>query len=804
MSQGDYVPGSGNPCAKLMIVAEAPGFHEDQQGIVLVGPSGSMTWDMLKHAGLQRSDTYATNVVKHRPPDNKLHLLHLIGHTVDEYIPQLWEEVKAIRPNCILALGNLALKTLTGKSGILNYRGSILQDIYGFTKVVATIHPAALMHGEGDTEQEGGGAFKYSSKVFMQLDFNRAVEESRTKALILPSRVLQVARNSSDVYNFIKEERGKGRKRVGVDIETIRCVPSCVGLAFHPSRAISIPLINMQGKNSFHIPHSDLGDCWRQVDKLLTDPEIQIVGQNFKFDHEKLLRPIGMKIPEANVFGDTMLLAHTIHPELPKSLQWITSVYTREPFYKDEGRDFNPIKDSVDQLYLYNCKDAAVTIESFEVMLKDLYELGLAEFFFEFVMKLHGLYMDIEKIGLKVNPEKRQALFDRYSLLEVQQELELHELLGHQLNVNSPKQVVYTLHNELKLPRRKGTGEDELVALMANNAKTPTNIRILELIINLRRIKKTKSLLKTAPDYDGRMRTSYRIVGTETGRTSTSKLEAPVRPHKSGHSFHGMTKHGELGGDFRSQFDADEGRGFLEVDLSQAEARVVAVLSDDMELLRLFDTIDIHKRTAHWCLGCNEAKVSKEERFIGKIARHGGNYDMGKRRLMMEINSNAKRFGIDVNVSEWKAGEILKKFHHFSPKIRGIFHEEIRRLLEDRSRTLINPFGRRRQFLGRYDDSLFKEGFAQIPQSTVSDHLKMAALRIRRRIPSLWICLESHDALLVQPTLEERDNVARVMKEEFEKPIDFSRCSIPRGELIIPCEIKWGFNYKDLKDLKVA
>lgn len=240
---------------------------------------------------------------------------------------------------------------------------------------------------------------------------------------------------------------------------------------------------------------------------------------------------------------------------------------------------------------------------------------------------------------------------------------------------------------------------------------------------------------------------------------------------------------------------------FIEADQKQAEARVVALLSNDEETLELFDKIDMHKFTAAMTLGVNFDDVSKEMRFIGKECRHAGNLGVKKKRFMMMVNTDAKKFHIDINISEWKAGQILEAFHAFAPKIRGVFHTGIEKCLRDNDRTLISPNGRRRQFLGRWEGNFLEETYAQIPQSTVGDQTKLAALNFRRRLPHIPIIVEAHDALVVMPQLSQRLECAQILKEELEKPIDFSQCSLSRRPLIIPAEVKIAYdNYREFKD----
>jgi DNA polymerase-1 len=378
--------------------------------------------------------------------------------------------------------------------------------------------------------------------------------------------------------------------------------------------------------------------------------------------------------------------------------------------------------------------------------------------------------------------------------------------------VNSPKQVAELLYNELKIPQRQGTGEDILISLLGNVVKDSRKRQIIEQILELRGDTKTSgTYINARPDYDGRMRTSYRIVGTETGRSSTSILKPPVRPEKIGLAFQTLTKHGE-GSQIRKMFIPDDGYVIMEWDLSQAEARISSLLANDEETLRLFDSVDIHAYTAglifggDWRRFCkNEDGSEPVERYIGKTVRHACNYGMQKRMLMQVINTGAKNAGIDLTLSEWKAGKILEAFHSAFPKIEQIFQRDVAEEL-DRTSTLVNPYGRIRQFFGEpQSKDTYGEGYAFIPQSTVADHLKFAALRILERKPDFRIVMEVHDAIVAFVKIGEENLVDSIVREELEQPIDFKNCSLSRGILVIPTECQIGVNnLKEMKKFKNA
>ena len=802
-----YVPGIGPIGARLAIVGEAPGAQEDQEGKPFVGAAGELLNGFLREAGINRNDCYVTNVVKFRPPENDLKRLNEIGVSLADSTVELFDELHALKPNCVLALGNTALHALTNKTGVKVYRGSVLRSSDFKLKVVATYHPAHLLR------QAGSEVMDYAARAYVSLDYAKAARESLTPEYHVPDRLLNVCRNSLELYRFKRQYADK--TKVAVDIETYKTIPTCISFAFTRYHAMSVPLINMVSENKPEwVPRHELEQMWEFVASILNDPKYELIGQNFKFDDAKLRSPCCFR--PANIYADTMLMAHTLYPEFPLGLAFLASIHTDEPYYKTEGKEFDPRKDTYDRLYLYNAKDAAITFEVFEEQDKELDEVGLRSFYYDFVNKFHCAYRDMEQVGLLLDVDRNKELKKKYRAELKEAQSRLDTAVGRHINVASPKQINDLLYRDMGLPLRKDTSEDTIVALQNNVCKVESDKQTLGDILLVRRIRKTLgTYLEARPDVDGRFRTSYRIVGAETGRTSTTILRAPVRFFKSGLAFQTMTKHGDTGSDLRSQFVADPGYVFVEIDSSQAEARVVALLANDLELLNLFDTTDVHRMTAGWIFNCRPEKVTYELRFVGKTTRHAGNYGMRKGRLMQIINTDAKKFHIDIQVSEWKAGQILDAFHNFSPKIRDVFHAEVIQALHNSDRILINPFGRRRQFFGRFDHELEKESFAQIPQSTITDNTKRALLAIRDRTAGdvrIWgefasttgICVEAHDALVGLVKETEIDLYLSYAVPAFEMPIDFSQCTLPRGTISIPCEVKVGRNYKDLKDYVVA
>ena len=799
----NFVPGQGPQGAKIAIIGEAPGYAEDKAGVPFVGAAGSLLDRLLREAGINRREVYVTNVVKYRPPDNNLKRISELGITLESAIETVRREIETLAPNVLILLGNTPLEAFTGRKGIIKYRGSILQSVNGF-KCIPTVHPAFLLRQE-DMLKTGVAQGQSVPEQVVIADLLKANRESKTREINTIPRKAQIIRSNFELIQFI--DSYQGINLVSVDIETYKGIPICVALAFNPYHSASVPLLSIPGLGGgIKLSETELIEIYITLSRFFSRPEIKIIGQNFKFDHDKLiavsriLGPVGEKLG-----ADTSLMMGVAYTEFPKNLAFMTSLFTNEPYYKDEGKEFNPKKDKAEVLLTYNCKDTMVTYEIKNALDKELKEFSdsfgrdLKGFYYNYVNKLHDFYMDIEQEGLDVDKETKDSLSSEYSKDIISRQLSLDSLVGHPINVRSSKQMKELLFHELKLPSRDNTQEDTIVSLLGNHTEPNSRTsQILSSILELRQLRTNYSYLKSETDPDGRIRTTYRITGTETGRTSTGVLGPPLRPWDSGMAFQTIPKHGPFAKRIRSIFIPPPGYVFLEADFSQAEARIVALLADDSDTLRLFDSADIHATTASWIFNKPVEEINPEtERFIGKVVRHAGNYGMGKRRLMLSVNSDAKKFGIPVQLSEKQGGEILAIFHARTPRIRGVFQREVKDEVS-RSRTLFNPFGRMRQFFGRIKD---EELYAQIPQSTVPDALRMAGLRIRKRIPKIRICLESHDALLFKIPKESVSDYSGIIKDEFERPIDFSRCSLPRGELIIPCEMKVGERYSELRKL---
>ncbi|MBK7104332.1 MAG: uracil-DNA glycosylase [Ignavibacteriae bacterium] len=136
----NFVFGSGNPNAGVMIIGEAPGADEDKQGLPFVGRAGKLLTDILKAINFEREEVYIANILKCRPPNNR----NPLPAEMTECTPYLYKQIDLVKPKAILLLGLISAGSLlNSKESLTKLRGNVY-DINGI-KTMVTYHPAALL-----------------------------------------------------------------------------------------------------------------------------------------------------------------------------------------------------------------------------------------------------------------------------------------------------------------------------------------------------------------------------------------------------------------------------------------------------------------------------------------------------------------------------------------------------------------------------------------------------------------------------------------------------------------------------------
>lgn len=736
-----WVGGEGPKGAKLVIVGEAPGKEEDVKGKPFVGAAGHMLDNIFSITSINRSEVYITNVVKVKPPDNKLERLGELGFSLTEFTKGLHEELDSLHPNCVMALGDSALSALCNLRGITKWRGSILRSAFNRElKVIPSLHPAWIVRGQ------------FTMKPLLVLDMKRAKQESKTPEINLPKRILHIAPSLVEVretLNYIKEKA----EYVSFDIETDHIYQiSCIALASTPTWSLCIPF--RHGYRSYWSQGEEF-TIWRWLREMFQEDK-KFIAQNALFDCGRLVPKLGF-IP---IYIDTMWAHQTMYAELPKGLDLLASIYTREPYYKDDRKVWKDATLS-EQLWKYNDTDAAVTLEVALRELEELEAMKLTGFFFNSVMPLYPVLLFMQSMGIKINEGERSRI--RSKLVERAGELSL----GFEgLNPKSPKQMQELLYGKLHLPkqyhRKRGgvTTDKESLQKLYTQYRMP----VLKDIIEYRHVESVRSNFLDVPvDGDGRLRTSFGLV--ETGRLSSSGDETGAGTHLQ-----------NVPDEVRPMFVADKGCSLIEVDKVQGEVMLVAWFADDDSMKGLFKRgEDIHVKMAELLFG------GASNRNMAKKIVHAIDYRIGP-KTMSGIT------GLPVKACE----EVRRKYFAMFPGIprwQREVEEELRR-----TRMLVNPFGRKRLFFNYMGEKLFSEGIAFLPQSTLVDDTNRS-LTESFMLYGRWIqpLHQMHDGVIFQVSDTRVEEAVKKLRNLFQQSI------IIKGDILtVPVKIKVGKSWGTL------
>lgn len=805
---GLAISGHGPTTARIMIVADGGTDNDVATGLALSGDQERELNKIAYSQNLHTQEFWKTALIKDRIHLKQPDLNRVL--VTDQYKEILINEINEIKPNVIVPLCELSFEFLTGLKGIRKFRGSVLPPGNGLNlyrpniRVIPTLGPHPYLYEDP------------KAKFISRIDFGKIARNQYETSEIREIGSVWVCESASLFRAFV-ERHYSTAKFLTFDIETFANIPTCISFCFDGSESCCVPITDYSLSLDIRVPLLAL------VLKLLASP-IPKVNQNVKFDWRKLNR-IGWRVN--NVVGDTMLAQGQLYCEFPKNLGFLTSIYTDMPYFKNEGKEFDPAKYDRKKLYIYNAKDSLATHQIYSQQLEEIQELGVSHSY-KLVMDILPIYRQMEENGLLVDDTQRKKLLNKYWTLYNIYQAKLNKLVGRPINALSSVQIGKLVYEELQwkvirgIKTKKNGGpsaDEESLELLIWKSECNSNLgkQILRTIIDCRKLHKVIEILELPTYPDGRHRCEFNLAGAETGRTTASETsdyyltldKGKIKLINLGHSFQTIGKHGfaiegvEYGTELRSIFVPSPGYVFVECDLSQAEARVDAVLAKDFDILSVFDgPVGIHRLTGSWVFDCDPAEIKKgvlvdgEDRYhTAKVVRHAGERNIKEDRLMMIIHKS---------ISD--CTKLLKKFHDNQPSIRRVFHAEVREAV--RARLLQTPNGRRRAFFGSVDgkegESTVNEAISFLPQAIVTDYLKEA---IRKTIPQTegWVrpLSEAHDGFLTEVKKGREEEYGQLFKRNVEQPINFKTCTLSRDfELTIPCEVEWSnTNWKSMERL---
>ncbi len=782
------VPASGPTNASIVIVGEAPGASEELAMQPFVGASGSELTKMLHEAGITRTACYITNVCKIRPPNNDIGAFYLDksrrkpGPELLAGREELLAELARVQPKLIITLGETALWAVTGKRGITDWRGSML-EVDGRI-VIPTYHPAAILR-QWDWRPIAVHDLRRAAQLvatgIKKPDYRFTIRPSFEAVMFTLDRIYAQA----TAYDARGDTRRDG-VRLAVDIETRGGHIACLGIAWSRTDAMCIPFMCVERAEGYWSLEEELAIVCRLRDVLL-HPAVRIIGQNFLYDLQYLIRYWGLNLP---VCDDTMLMQHVCFPGLPKGLDFLSSMYCEyHVFWKHEGKDWDS-KTPEDQLWSYNCKDAVITFEVSEVLADLLTKFSLDEPY-EFQMELYKPVLAMMLRGVKINTELRAQMNLTLEHEKAIREEYIQYVAGEPLNINSPKQMkefFYTTLGQQIVKHRKTkqpTVDDEALEKMA--LREPLLRPIITAIGECRSIKVYQStFVQASLDHDQRMRCSFNIGGTETYRFSSSanafgtgtNMQNPPRVDPEAEA---KRARGEFAlPTVRTMFIPDTGYTIVDADLAGADAQIVAWEANDTKLKQMFrEKVKLHAVNAKLIYGSAAGADGKREPYYTrtKMGVHASNYGASARTVAAAI-------GITVREAE----DFQRKWFGEHPEIRQ-WHRAVEESLIT-TRSVRNKFGYRRFYFDRID-SILPEALAWIPQSSVACTINRGMLRVYNTLPQVQLLLQVHDSIVVQVPTPLLDKLIPLILECL-------RVTIPYNDpLIIPSGIKhsaisWG------------
>ena len=389
--------GYGPRTAKIVIVGEAFGAQEEVSGIPFSGPSGYLLDQMLGRVSINRAECYITNVINARPPKNDFTFFTVI---LPQAVAFLKADIKSIKPNIIIALGKTALSALTGKDSIENWRGSVINTDLG--KVIGTYHPAHILRA-------------YEKRSIAELDLRKACKESFSKEFKEVEHHIQIMPSFSDVMNFIEVKH----ECMSFDIETLGEHTRCLGFAWSPVDAICIPFIKNRVENYWSLEEEK--EILRAFYKLFLDKDRKKIAQNFPFDSTILAKDFGFDINGLKM--DTMIAAHCCYSELPKSLDFLASIYTDLPFWKK----YDAKSDS--STFTYNGYDCLSTFQIAIALEQEMKELGVFDFYNNHCQPLMLALTEAGNRGVLIDASYREKLNNETVIALSEIECELTKLV---------------------------------------------------------------------------------------------------------------------------------------------------------------------------------------------------------------------------------------------------------------------------------------------------------------------------------------------------------------------------------------
>ncbi|WP_443635003.1 DNA polymerase I [Anaerotignum faecicola] len=412
----------------------------------------------------------------------------------------------------------------------------------------------------------------------------------------------------------------------------------------------------------------------------------------------------------------------------------------------------------------YGARQAEIFFRARKVMEERLAENEQKSLFYDMEMPLIYVLADMEKYGIKVDKAALLAYQKRLGESLDGMEEEIYTLAGEKFNINSPKQLGVILFEKLGLKGGKKTKTGYSTAADVLE-KLRTAHPIVERILHYRQLAKLKStyadgLLAVMDAETEKIYSTFNQTITATGRISSTEPNLQNIPVRL-----------ELGRELRKIFIPESAEFcFLDADYSQIELRVLAHISGDESLIAAFKSNqDIHRMTASQVFHVPFDEVTPLQRSNAKAVNFGIIYGKG-----------AFSLGQDLGISRKEAEEYINAYFARYPKIKTFMEDTIKNGTKN---GYVSTLWNRRRNMPELQSSNFMQRAAgeraamNMPiQGTAADIIKLAMIKVHRALQEggyrSRLILQVHDELLIEAYKEEKEAVAKILKENMEHAAD--------------------------------
>ncbi|MDD6486916.1 MAG: DNA polymerase I [Spirochaetales bacterium] len=549
------------------------------------------------------------------------------------------------------------------------------------------------------------------------------------------------------------------------------------GLNPHQANMVGFSLCYKTGK-SFYVPFTsaergtfdapeyiDKAAALKELSAIFSDQNMTVITHNGKFDYQ-VLRSNGLAKPCCR-FIDTMVAAWLLNPDysslsletLSKNVLGLQTISFESLVSKAEmskGKTFAdvPLKDAVP----YAAEDADLTLKLWQKLEPELAKAGLTELFTSIEMNVLPVLAEMEIEGIHVDTQKL-ADYRVELVADIEKtQAEIIDIVGHDFNIASTKQLQQVLFEERKLPATKKTktGYSTDTAVLEELAPLdPVPKKILEYRSLTKLLSTYVDTLPSLADKNGRIHTSFMQTGTATGRLSSKDPNLQNIPVRE-----------EAGRRIRSAFTAEPGKVLVSADYSQIELVLLAHLSGDKNLQKAFnDGVDVHKATASLIFGVPAEQVTAEQRRTAKTINFGVMYGMSAFRLSNEL-------GIPRGTAKEFIDSYFATYSGVQDFIRAVIEKcETSGYVE----TIFNRkrFIRNINAKNKNEKSAAERMAVNTPiQGSAADIVKKAMIAVQNAIESAGLkaklLLQVHDELIVECPAEECEAVKKLLQTEME------------------------------------